>query len=469
MSLRHEDSIQATQGLHGPEQLSSLPPEKTQEVTQINYLARTALRVGLAVSIGVAGGAGLVVLDVTPHSAYASDTYPDKDKACAHLGDPQFGQISGSGYWCDNYDWGDILRNSQGAVTGVSMYSTRGYGYRNCTDWAAYRVKELTGVTLPKTLNNAKYWDDNALSGWSKDLTPEVGDIAESEGPANDDYGHVGVVESVTKNAQGSITSIEVSEYNKNQDGTYTLTSYAPSNGVWWRYANHASKWDTFIDVNGTNNGGTSGPANIPTPLAYGNSGDIPISGDWASAGITNVGTWRNGAFYLRNLDGTYTTVGFGNATDKPITGNWDGPGATQVGVWRDGTFYIRHSNGAYDTIAYGNSTDTPITGDWDANGYTNLGVWRAGVFHLRNNDGTSTDIPFGNSTDTPITGNWDGVGATQVGVWRAGTFYLRHADGSVSTVPFGNSTDVPVTGDWNANAITDVGVWRDGVFYLNE
>jgi surface antigen len=472
MSSQYEGSVQVSQNLHNQEPLALLNSEGIDEVNRVNYLARTALRVGLAVSIGVSTSIGGIMLDQSPREAYASDTYPDKDKTCAHVGDPQFGEASGSGYWCDDYDWGDIIRNNQGAVTGASLYSSRGYGYRNCTDWAAFRVKELTTVAVPKTLSHAKYWDDNALSGWSKDLTPEVGDIAQSEGPVNDNYGHVGVVESVIKNAQDSVTSIEVSEYNKNRDGTYTLTSYAPTSGVWWRYSNHASKWDTFIDVNGTGNSGSSGPTpppNIPTPLSYGNSGDIPLSGDWASAGITNVGTWRNGMFYLRNLDGTYTSVGFGNGTDTPIAGNWDGPGATQVGTWRNGTFYIRHGNGAYDTIPYGNGTDTPITGDWDANGYTNLGVWRAGTFYLRNNDGSTTEIPFGNSTDTPITGNWDGVGATQVGVWRNGVFYLRHSGGAVTSVPFGNATDVPVTGDWNANAITDVGVWRDGVFYLNE
>jgi hypothetical protein len=153
--------------------------------------------------------------------------YPDADAVDCSA-------THGVGSWCK----GDPARPN----------SPRGYGYRNCTDWAAWRVPQLGVGSVPNNLRDAEDWDTNVPGDWIKDQVPEPGDIAHSE--AN----HVGVVEKVTKNAQGHITSIEVSEYNKARTGSYSWHAYTPdANGVFWRGS--GKKWDKFLDLNGTGKG----------------------------------------------------------------------------------------------------------------------------------------------------------------------------------------------------------------------
>lgn len=232
------------------------------------FAGRTTLAVSLALGPGVALGIGESLLEATPaHAAtIGEDDYPNKDAYCVAPGDPDDGTTSGSGEWCDDYDWGYWIKNSSGQIIGNNQQSSRGYAFRNCTDWAAFRVKDLTGVEIPHGLGNAANWDNAAPSGWAITGTPEAGDLANSETTAP--YGHVGVVEKVNKDSSSKITSIEVSEYNKGQNGVYSYNTYAPdANGVYWRDAAHSKKWDHFIDVNGVGtdiNGDASGNTLAP-------------------------------------------------------------------------------------------------------------------------------------------------------------------------------------------------------------
>lgn len=231
------------------------------------FAGRTTLAVSLALGPGVALGVGESLLEAIPaHAAtVGDDDYPNKDAVCVYSpNDPHYGLKDGQGYWCKNYDWGYIT--SRG---GNYQNSSRNYAFRNCTDWAAFRASELTGKSVPGNLKDAVYWDDNAPSGWTITGTPEAGDIAQSETTAP--YGHVGVVEKVNKDTSGKVTSIEVSEYNKSQDGTHSETTYTPdANGVYWRDAAHTKKWDHFIDINGMGTGISGDTSGSSAPDADG-------------------------------------------------------------------------------------------------------------------------------------------------------------------------------------------------------
>lgn len=151
-------------------------------------LAAAALSMGLAT--------GEAVLGSMPAAYADTGGYPDADAAdCSE----KYGQYS----WCKGSPSKDI--------------SPRGYGYRNCTDWAAFRIKVLTGVTLPRNLGNAKAWDENAATVFAVDTMPEANDIAVWNSGT---FGHVAIVESV--NANGSVN---VSEYNKKGTGEYGVRS----------------------------------------------------------------------------------------------------------------------------------------------------------------------------------------------------------------------------------------------------
>lgn len=129
---------------------------------------------------GVAGGGG----------------YPWGGAVCIHTG-------SASGP-CPNYDW---------AVNGsIWNWSTGGYGYRNCTDYVAWRINPGSG------LGNAKDWPANASNIYRKpsDTSPRPGDAAVDQSGT---YGHVMYVESVSGDG------IVVSDYNRIGDGLYRMTS----------------------------------------------------------------------------------------------------------------------------------------------------------------------------------------------------------------------------------------------------
>jgi peptidoglycan hydrolase CwlO-like protein len=138
--------------------------------------------------------------------------YPWGYAPCIHTG-----KVEGS---CYNYDWG---------IGGSPWnWSTGGYGYRNCTDWVAYRVR-IAGGYVPAGLGNAKTWDDRGPSyGYTVSSTPREGAAAVSN---NGYYGHVMYVEAV--NADGTIV---VSDYNRAGTGKYDMNQLSAATASNLRY-----------------------------------------------------------------------------------------------------------------------------------------------------------------------------------------------------------------------------------------
>lgn len=247
-------------------------------------IGRTALALGL---VGGAVAACSAVESAAAPAAYA-DTggYPDADATdCSK----KFGEYS----WCkgDPANW----------------LSSRRYGYRNCTDWAAFRAPQLVDQGVPGNLGNAKDWNDNAPKGWSIDGTPEPGDIAQSEAGT---FGHVGVVEGVDKDGQGRITAIQVSQYNVGAAGEYSKQTYTPDdNGVFWRDVAKTKKWDNFLDLNGTGNGlhGESltspGTNNTVLRVVKRTQDDGTNLVYWTKAGSVFESWWRPGGDGMHHHD----------------------------------------------------------------------------------------------------------------------------------------------------------------------
>ncbi|HEX8182042.1 MAG TPA: CHAP domain-containing protein [Candidatus Saccharimonadales bacterium] len=135
--------------------------------------------------------------------------YPWGNAPCLHTG-----QVTG---YCSDYDW---------AVNGsIWNPSTGGYGYRNCTDWVAWRAG------APGGLGHANTWAVRSEGVRYVGTTPHAGDAAVDE---TGKYGHVMYIEAADAN------SITVSDYNRLGDGLYrmsTLTrvgdgAYRSSTGV---------------------------------------------------------------------------------------------------------------------------------------------------------------------------------------------------------------------------------------------
>jgi surface antigen len=103
---------------------------------------------------------------------------------------------SGAG---DDYPWKGTTLNANNPVTS--------FAYRNCTDFAWWRLMQELG--LPQPVNSAKLGLGNggtwgfawARLGWTVSMTPKVGAIVwygAGVGGASSTYGHVGVVKEIT-------------------------------------------------------------------------------------------------------------------------------------------------------------------------------------------------------------------------------------------------------------------------------
>lgn len=225
------------------------PPQDPSLVDRLNQLvaeARTSLGRAAATGLLIVGG-GTVVAGaeaiVVPAVAQADAiddalaAYPDINMPCEHAPYATTGT-------CENDDWGPDHTTTDGDP---STNSTRGYGYRNCTDWVAWRVQNISGgkISIPKGMGDAKDWPSHFASD-DTSSTPAAGDIAVS---TSGTYGHVAFVESVNASAGTMV----VSEYNEHYTGTGDQRPL-PTTG---------SEFSEFINVGVNMGSGSSGSPSV--------------------------------------------------------------------------------------------------------------------------------------------------------------------------------------------------------------
>lgn len=97
-----------------------------------------------------------------------------------------------------------------------------------------------------------------------------------------------------------------------------------------------------------------------------------------------DVAVWRpsNGQWWYRpsgNPSGPIA-VAFGQSGDKPLAGDYDGDRSTDQAVYRSGTWYLQQSTGGFQVVSFGLADDKPVPGDCDADGATEMAVYRPPV-----------------------------------------------------------------------------------------
>ena len=164
--------------------------------------------------------------------------------------------------------------------------------------------------------------------------------------------------------------------------GTYTLYIQRISNPVSSRIGVFRNSTHMFyLDYNG--NGVWNG-ASVDRSYNFGITGDIPITGDWNSDGISEIGVFRpsthlfyldyngNGVWNGASVDKSYN---FGISGDIPISGDWNSDEISEIGVFRPSThlFYLDYNgNGVWNgaavdkTYNFGITGDLPISGGWN-------------------------------------------------------------------------------------------------------
>jgi hypothetical protein len=207
-----------------------------------------------------------------------------------------------------------------------------------------------------------------------------------------------------------------------NGDGISEIGVFRPGTGEWFFDLDHSGSW--------------SGCGPDLCLAQFGASTDLPVTGDMDGDGISEIGVFRPTTgqwFFDLDHSGTWNGCGiadlclaqFGTSGDLPVTGDWDGDGRDEVGTFRQGQWFLDNGNGngqwepGVDTVIanFGASTDIPVTGDVDANGVTEIGTfrpttgqWFFDLDHSGTWSGCGPDLcltQFGAATDIPVTGNW--------------------------------------------------------------
>jgi hypothetical protein len=255
----------------------------------------------------------------------------------------------------------------------------------------------------------------------------------------------------------------------------------------------------------------------------FGHPNARPVVGDFNGDGVSDLGVFIDGQWYLDvNGNGRWDEgdlwAHLGSGEDLPVTGDWDADGKTDIGIygpaWPRDPWAIENEPGLPDpenfptqpigkmknmppapeeatsggramkltakgrpradlidhVFYYGTPGETPIAGDWNGDGVRQIGTFRDGEWILDlDGDGRLSDrdstIRFGQAGDVPVVGDFNGDGSEELGIYRAGVWTLdtngnRELDAHDKVFELGGADDVPVVGDWNDDGVDDPGIF---------
>ena len=298
--------------------------------------------------------------------------------------------------------------------------------------------------------------------------------------------------------------------------GLVQLTA-AQAEELAWQAGMEDSEWTLAGRATGRN-------ADAARRLLFGMQGGIPVSGDFNGDGVTDVGVFRNGQWFIDvNGNGVWDEgdlwAKLGYDGDKPVVGDWDGDGKDDIGIfgraWAGDPRQIAREPGLPDSsnkhygtqknvpppqqqatlgkralkltsqgttradlidhvFHYGTPRDIPLVGDWNGDGTDTIAVFRDGWWYLDvDGDGKWTDEgdnkkQFGQAGDIPVAGDFNGDGVDELAVFRQGTWYIDtngngQIDAQDQVVELGQAGDIPVVGDWDGDGHEEIGTYRDG------
>ena len=169
----------------------------------------------------------------------------------------------------------------------------------------------------------------------------------------------------------------------------------------------------------------------------FGGAGDQAFVGDFTGDGISTIGIYRDGKWYI---DKTGTGQWNANAVVKdnadyglgpegiPVAGDWTGDGIDKIGLFVDGTWYLDTTGDfRFDTQirGFGQAGDRPVVGDFDGTGIAQLAVYRASI----------ASDPLIASTVAPVVGTGAGMVAQEFGAnSQPSQEELQHQGRSITT-----------------------------------
>lgn len=256
----------------------------------------------------------------------------------------------------------------------------------------------------------------------------------------------------VVSNAAPASASVEGDRVDFNGSGLAFLTVFRPSTGEWYGRTIFGNNFN----------------------LAWGTSGDFPVSEDYDGDGIAEIAIYRptTGQWWLRSsIDGSVSVYGFGGGSDLPVPGRWvGGDDRADLAIYRPSTrqWWIRDSaNGAISVLNFGAAGDVPIPGDYDGDDVMDAAVRKANGQNWWRDSGSGAVavVNFGLGTDTDATGDYDGDGQTDWAKVRVQNgnlvWYILQSTNGYAQQTFGLTNDKIVPGDYDGDGKVDIAVFR--------
>jgi surface antigen len=210
-------------------EVSAVPVVSSESAIRQSVRGKLRRLTAAMVSLSLVTAGAVAESMVTAESAsanvitYSNLGYPYPNEPCEHS--PY--TTSGGANYCYDYDWGPTPDYTSGWAESDSYDPNYGgYGYRNCTDFVAWKI-DTTGGDVPGDLGDGGSWYSNAPAD-DRESGPEPGYVAVS--PSLD---HVAYVESV--NSGGTIT---VEEYNADEAGEGDTQTGTPASMGFTEYLN---------------------------------------------------------------------------------------------------------------------------------------------------------------------------------------------------------------------------------------
>jgi N-acetylmuramoyl-L-alanine amidase len=206
------------------------------------------------------------------------------------------------------------------------------------------------------------------------------------------------------------------------------------------------------------------------TSFSFGQSGDIPLTGDWDGDGLDSPGIYRpsDGHLRVRTGSGPMATEFFLPANAMPVVADIDGDGKDTVSLGVDRSLYLLDTLGGrpdalsgLDAVAYTLpvGTDRLVGGDFDGDGIDEIAAVHDGVVEVVVG---GRDIPVTSvGSGLVVAGDWDGDGVDTVAAydpWRA-EFTLFHSLGagqSPAFIEYGSTGMQPVAGGFGSTTGSD-------------
>ena len=323
-------------------------------------------------------GAGGITGAYTWHLSVIDAGQPRRDREGSELASMTetslFNPASWSGTPLNAGQW--IIADSNGTITNQFTFGLEG-GTPIVGDFNGDGVTEVAIFYNGQwfiDLNGNGVWDEGDLwiqMGKSGDQ-PVAGDW---DGDGKIDIGVFGTVWA------GDARAIErepgLPDSDNAKTGPYKNLPPEPQNATTgWRTLKRTAKGSLRSDL-------------IDHVFQYGGEGDRAVVGDWNGDGITTIGIFRHGTWYL-DLDGDGRwspgdqMIQMGQAGDIPVVGDWTGDGKTKLGLYRNGTWMLDinndHKIDANDRVfQLGGPHDKPVAGDFNGDGIAEVAIYQEG------------------------------------------------------------------------------------------